>query len=128
MTEGYGVFAERHFSIGDSVSIYLGDYVESTTDSNLYSLQQTSPETKEKKIITTSGGFPRVRKMYLGAHMVNDFYWPVNMPADEDKDHNKNVQFSSDLLVITLRKISVGEELFVNYNIEGTLGLGLKIK
>ena len=121
-TEGYGVFSERNFSFGDHVAIYLGHYVESTTDSNLYSLQQTIAGTKEKKIITTGGGFPRVRKMYLGAHMMNDFYWPVNKPADEDKDHNNNVQFSSDLSVITLRKITAGEELFVSYNIEGTLG------
>ena len=124
-TEGYGVFAERNFREGDLVSIYLGHYIESSTGSNVYSLQQKISET-EKKIITTSGGFPGVRKMYLDAHMMNDYYWSINRPAAEDKEFKNNVQFAPELAVVARRKITKGEEIFVNYNIEGLTGLGVE--
>ena len=57
--------------------------------------------------------------MYLGAHMINDYYWPNPMP--ENAKNENNVQFSSDISVIALRKISAGEELFVSYNISGDM-------
>ena len=64
--------------------------------------------------------------MYLGAHMMNDYYWPINMPEAEDKEFKNNVQFAPELAVVARRKITKGEEIFVNYNIEGLTGLGVE--
>ena len=58
--------------------------------------------------------------MFLGAHMMNDYYWPCNKPAEEEVDKN-NIVFNPDLGVVALTRIKAGEELFVSYNIAGDM-------
>jgi len=117
MTEGYGLFSERHFKEGDVVSIYLGEYVDSTYH-NEYCLDQIISETETKRI-SVYGGYPTNENLYLGAHMVNDINWGKK---GEDRDEDGyNIVFHQNLLLVATKDINPGDELFVNYNYEGNL-------
>ena len=73
VTEGYGLFSERHFKLGDIVSIYLGEYIDNNTE-NEYCLDHLIYENMKKRI-STNGRYPKNKKLYIGAHMVNDINW-----------------------------------------------------
>ena len=72
----------------------------------------------KKKVISTNCGFPLLRKMFLGAHMINDYCWPLDK---KDKEQKYNVAFNPDLGVVALRDISVGEELFADYHLDSSI-------
>ena len=104
---GNGSFAERDFKVDDVISIYLGRPI-SDGESEEYAIDYN------KKRLTTGGGFPANRTMYLGAHMVNDYNWCV---ADTAKNKSfYNVTFGTNLDVIVMKDIKAGEELYVDYN------------
>ena len=113
LSAGYGVFAERNFQKDDTISVYLGQYVEGGIE-NAYCMYQRST----KKRVLVKDGFPRYRKMYLGAHMLNDYNWDKN-GNDCDKTIY-NVEFHSNLSLVATRDIKAGEELFVFYNTDDT--------
>ena len=111
-TAGYGVFADRRFKENDYVGAYLGEYAKEGEE-NDYSLLQR----KTNKRILVQAGFPKYKKMYLGAHMVNDHNWGKDVLQHDNKAYN--VVFHPNLAMVALKDIEVGEELYVNYNYSG---------
>ena len=77
-------------------------------------MQQNNGE-KCSKIIATDGGFPSVRKMFLGAHMVNNFYWAK---PDKKETSAYNATIYPNLAMVAKRDISAGDEIFVDYNFD----------
>ena len=81
---------------------------------NAYCMYQRST----KKRVLVKDDFHRYRKMYLGAHMLNDYNWDKN---ENDCDKTiYNVEFHSNLSLVATRDIKAGEELFVFYNTDDT--------
>ena len=112
---GYGLFAERKFKLGDNISIYLGNVLTETEDTEShYRLQCTIPGSKESMTLDLKeGGFPSSKLMYLGAHMIND---PELTVDKDEKDENAfNVKFAQDLKVVAEKEINIGDELLSNY-------------
>ena len=83
---GYGLFAERDFSQGDIISIYLGEYIDPKDESDYSMDYKVSPT--ETRRLSTLGGFPEQKKLYLGAHMMNDINWgKVGEEVDRNSRH-----------------------------------------
>ena len=114
-TEGYGLFAERHFYQGDVISLYLGKKVSSMFESDYCMDYQTA---KGIVRIATAGGFPKSVKMYLGTHMINDINW--NAKGETVRTDCYNVSFQTNLGLMAIKDIKPGEELYVDYNYDGS--------
>ena len=98
---GYGLFVEREFQVGDTVSIYLGnintkfycEVVYTKFSESQCKVEAILPRPKEYMVMPGSkeiihldiedGGFPDNNLIYLEAHMINDLQ--LDIPKD-DKD------------------------------------------
>ena len=103
---GYGLFAERNFKDGDLFSMYLGKIIDSNEQSE-YSMDYQVTTTKTVRL-STFGGYPAQKKLYLGAHMMNDVNWGKK---EEDVDRNSgnyNARFNHNLSVEAICDIEAG--------------------
>ena len=114
-TEGFGLFAERHFYQDDVISLYLGKKVSSMFESDYCMDYQTANGIVR---IATAGGFPKSVKMYLGTHMINDINW--NAKGETVRTDCYNVSFQTNLGLMAIKDIKPGEELYVDYNYDGS--------
>ena len=81
-------------------------------------MDQKYTSTKTKRI-ATKGGYPKLDKLYLGAHMVNDINWGKDKEEVERDSGNYNVYFTPDLALEVKHDVEPGNKLFVYYNYDG---------
>ena len=128
---GYGLFAEREFQVGDTVSIYFGnvntkvycEIVYTRFSESQYKLEAVLPPSKEYMVIpggeetiqldVEGGGLPDNKLMYLGGHMMKDP--KLTIPKD-DKDTNAlNVRIAHNLALFAEKPINIGNEIYGDY-------------
>jgi len=86
---GFGVFAEKPLKKNEFITVYLG-----------------------KKVDYTPCGWPPIRLRVKGIH---EEYW-LGHRINHGSGPKANVRIKSNLVIIALRDIEIGEELFVDYN------------
>ena len=90
---GFGVFAEKPFRKNEFITVYMGKKVDYTY---IYGNVVGLPSGYE---------FKGIYEEYWLGHCINHGSGP-----------KANVRIKSNLLIIALREIEIGEELFVDYN------------
>jgi len=102
---GWGLFAEREFKVGQTITIYLGDRASyDKIPNNEYSIRN-----KQNVLIHS-----RKNMLYLGCHLANDIRYHKE---EEKKGRTRNNNaFFHDFMLEACHKIVKGEEIFVGYN------------
>jgi len=90
---GFGVFAEKPLRTNEFITVYMGKKVDYTY---IYGNVLGLPSGYE---------FKGIHEEYWLGHCIN-----------HGSDPKANVRIKSNLLIIALREIEIGEELFVDYN------------
>ena len=112
---GCGLFAERKFLVGDTISIYLGYIVHPKHGESQYKIRTTLPKTKEEIVLDVAvGGFPKFKSLYLGAHMFNDPMLDI-LPGNID-ENAYNVRIINNLALVAEKVINIGVKILGSYN------------
>ena len=90
---GFGVFAEKPFRKNEFITVYMGKKVDYTY---IYGNLVGLPSDYE---------FKGIHEEYWLGHRINHGSGP-----------KANVRIKSNLNIIALREVEIGEELFVDYN------------
>lgn len=100
---GYGVFAAKSFVENEIIGAYVGALTKrDKVQNNVYCMLYDA----DPNLVIQANGVNQSCPAYFAAHMVND-----------DKDRLNSV-IESDYNWITKRAIYIGEEIFIDYNLD----------
>jgi hypothetical protein len=131
---GYGLFAARPYSWGDTLGVFYGVISVKTPHQkrSIYAMEVVWPpegELQQRLIVDPTSG-PTSNKRdyqptYFGLHMANDPEWnnkqPSNVATSKRRSRTRDSPTSNFIIDVSLvgiatRDIAVGEELFLNYD------------
>jgi len=121
---GNGLFALRPFKRGEWMGIYIGEvrpFLQVKKTKTIYAMRFRDKDKRDKIMdpgIPGPGRSTQRLPVYFGIQFCNDPDWKEEGETTKKKTKTKNTNVSvySDLGVLATRRIDVGDEIFLDYN------------
>ena len=117
---GFGLFAARDFNKGDIIGKYMGEVLDQKSDPSVLSKYAIC---SSKIAVDSKGGLNSGYPWYWGIHFVNDLNFVtrgiVNDSMKEKKQSNSII--NDDFIMIAIKRIKQGQEIFLDYNFGTTI-------
>jgi len=119
---GVGVFAAKPFEIDETVGIYMGTKRNEpntlTHEENKYVLTRMGDRSTDTFGIDGKGGIGSGFPVFMAMHLMNDpHHYTIPWNRNPNRSVRYNCRFKANGSVVAIRRIEIGEELFVDYAI-----------